>query len=58
MAHYQKKVKADKLRELDEYDHEEFLRDKDFIMGAYWLNGGEPEPDEIETLCEEARRFA
>lgn len=32
-----KTVLADKKREQDEYDHEEFLKEKDELMGTYWL---------------------
>lgn len=32
-----KTVLADKKREQDEYNHEEFLKEKDLLMGTYWL---------------------
>jgi hypothetical protein len=41
MAHYHKRVLEDKKREQDEYDHEEFLKEKDELMGLYWLTDDE-----------------
>ena len=42
MSKSNRQVIADKKREQEEYDNEEFLKEKDELMGLYWLTDEEP----------------